>query len=957
MVGLTALLGLLRAGAQEGGTQEQESGAVPVWRRCDIVLHSKTEYENPYADVEIDAVFTHEDGDEIRLYGFWNGGDEWRVRFAPTKVGRWDYTVSCSDEGNEGLHGVKGSVLAVENEGTTELDKHGFVRVSENGRYFVYDDGTPFFWLGDTNWQAPNYVSITRCNYPGCSCSNQFRHEVDDRLKKGFTVYQTYFDSAESDGGGQRGVNPEPSMWKKRHTEIDPAVFTEKYDRMFDYLADHGMVIALGFGVHSSTVSSMSGEALDWVSRYLTARYASYPVIWITAQEITGDEQYDAWVRSAEITEAGDGYGHPQSAHMYPMGADNRFAAALNRCDWHDFFTLQNGHGPLIPQKGTYRGYWELNGKNGGPKPFVESEANYEDIYCGGFNGYEASRITAWKAVLCGSCGFTYGVTGIWANCYSTAGDTGWLGTFSAEPWYMGLDKPGSYEVGYMAAFFRAVGFETLVPRFSDTKYSDFRDERAVLASSDDASTAVAYFYNDGRSTGTLRALDPEALYRAFWFDPLSGKYIPAGEDIRAEAGRYAVPEKPSRGDWVFLLTARPDFSPEKTEPMPPAPAGSAESESSVNLLRGAAAKASSFSARGSEPKAATDGKENSWWCASDGSFPQWISFDMGEEKSFNSLSLRMYPGTASAVWTVEISPDGDEWTTVREEERVPVDPGNGTIGGFLGETFAARYIRVTFHEVVGNWAAVVEAEAALKEGAQEKELPAYGGKLQTPAVFCTGSAVYSASGVLKNSTDALTDRDLSTVWSPFAPEATQTILCDLGDLKSLTGMNLVLGAGSFVPHIRVEGSRSGSEDGEDWDILADTKTGGLNLCRAGDRAALTEALSGEYRRVKLLVFGAPGKNSVKTIAALELYAEEQGTDGAPASGIPAPGEADGILQAPEDGETTPPPEHAEPIGQGEEAAHTDANGKSPVWKTVLPILAGALVAAASFILLRRRRK
>ena len=133
MVGLTALLGLLRVGAQGGETERQEIDAVEVWRRTDIVLHSKTEYENPYADVEIDAVFTHEDGDEIRLYGFWNGGDEWRVRFAPTKAGRWDYAVSCSDGGNEGLGGVKGSVLAVENKGTTELDRHGFVAYPRTG--------------------------------------------------------------------------------------------------------------------------------------------------------------------------------------------------------------------------------------------------------------------------------------------------------------------------------------------------------------------------------------------------------------------------------------------------------------------------------------------------------------------------------------------------------------------------------------------------------------------------------------------------------------------------------------------------------------------------------------------------------------------------------------------------------------------------------------------------------
>ena len=43
---------------------------VEVWKRTDIILKSSATYDNPYKDVEIDAVFTHEDGTEIALYGF-----------------------------------------------------------------------------------------------------------------------------------------------------------------------------------------------------------------------------------------------------------------------------------------------------------------------------------------------------------------------------------------------------------------------------------------------------------------------------------------------------------------------------------------------------------------------------------------------------------------------------------------------------------------------------------------------------------------------------------------------------------------------------------------------------------------------------------------------------------------------------------------------------------------------
>ena len=205
---------------------EKRCCTAAVWKRTDIVLTSTVEYDNPYADVTLDAVFTHEDGTKIALYGFWNGGNEFRIRFAPTKTGRWTYETTCSDTGNTGLHGQTGTVTAAENTGTTDLDRHGFIRISDNGRYFVHDDGTPFYWLGDTNWQAPNYVSVTRCNYPGCTCGNQFRHELNDRIAKGFTVYQTYFDSAESDGGGQRGITPEPGLWTIRNRKINPVTFT-----------------------------------------------------------------------------------------------------------------------------------------------------------------------------------------------------------------------------------------------------------------------------------------------------------------------------------------------------------------------------------------------------------------------------------------------------------------------------------------------------------------------------------------------------------------------------------------------------------------------------------------------------------------------------------------------------------------------------------------------------------
>ena len=46
---------------------------VKQYRRTDILLTAEKEYENPFLEVNIDAVFTHESGVSISLLGFWKG--------------------------------------------------------------------------------------------------------------------------------------------------------------------------------------------------------------------------------------------------------------------------------------------------------------------------------------------------------------------------------------------------------------------------------------------------------------------------------------------------------------------------------------------------------------------------------------------------------------------------------------------------------------------------------------------------------------------------------------------------------------------------------------------------------------------------------------------------------------------------------------------------------------------
>ncbi|MDR1919256.1 MAG: DUF5060 domain-containing protein, partial [Tannerellaceae bacterium] len=86
---------------------------VPVWNCVEIPFVAGKTYENPLAGeerCEMDVLFTHKDGTVIVRPAFWDGGDCFKVRFAPTLTGIWDYKTICREDPRlDGLGGTVGS--------------------------------------------------------------------------------------------------------------------------------------------------------------------------------------------------------------------------------------------------------------------------------------------------------------------------------------------------------------------------------------------------------------------------------------------------------------------------------------------------------------------------------------------------------------------------------------------------------------------------------------------------------------------------------------------------------------------------------------------------------------------------------------------------------------------------------------------------------------------------------
>lgn len=394
-------------------TTLNQDAVVEIWRPVVLTFESACSFDNPFLDVEIWAEFVGPSGRVIRREAYWDGDRTYRVSFAPTELGAWNYGIEAPEQ--TGLNGRVGSVEAVPYKGDLDLYRHGFIRVADNPHLFAYSDGTPFFWLGDTHWEFAYRESWDKSNHPGMT--SQFRGMVDLRAKQGFTVYQTNLRSDMGadgrywiDGGMPKGAEDLPNV----------AFYRQELDRRMAYVADAGLVNALGQAWAFSIRGDHGVEHQKHLARYLVARYGAYPMVWTLAGEVAGYGKedraalIDGWREVALEIEARDGYGHLATAHYTN---ERPFADYYQDEAWMDFTLNQAGHGDYLIKASDYFDYLAAHDD----KPFVEGEALYE--FCSTLEEMgtrlctaDMLRRVAYICMQAGGAGYTYGAQGIWDN-------------------------------------------------------------------------------------------------------------------------------------------------------------------------------------------------------------------------------------------------------------------------------------------------------------------------------------------------------------------------------------------------------------------------------------------------------------------------------------------------------------------------------------------------------------
>ncbi len=561
---------------------------VHVWEKVEITLTSQKSHPNPYTEVEV-WVDLEGPGFSKRCYGFWDGGNTFKIRVLATKPGGWSWT-SHSNQEDSGFNGKAGSFQAI---GWTEAEKaanpmrRGMVIASENGHALNHADGSSCIILGDTWYAAPSYRfqwnddDTPRPMGPeagfkdylryrkkqGYNCILMiaaFPHWADDgkpweiwiNEDQNYGLREAWVNQADIRGGLPRekwrakdmhneggraflfpGKVPGYEKIIPDYDRINPDYF-RYLDRKIDYLNQQGFIPCIEVMRRDATAAW--GKYHGWPESY--TRYIQY--IWSRYQAnicLYSPIHYD-WVGMA-MTERDfnvaansviDKYGAPPFGTL--VTCNSSLSSQVN------FGQFADNHWLTLQQVGNWREhdhYWYLT-EIFNTKPFRPG-LNGESYY----SGYQDRRDYTYQYGAPGGSlqDDLYIRSTIYGN-FLSGGLAGYI--YGAEGiWGADIEKgsdPTMWEafqwnsanmLQHLATFVLSEGkrYQALVP---DANWVTPNRTHEILAytgwaycaRTDKKDYFLAYYEKDCPN-GTIRGALPLRSYQAHWFNPREGKWIP----------------------------------------------------------------------------------------------------------------------------------------------------------------------------------------------------------------------------------------------------------------------------------------------------------------------------------------------------------------------------------------------------------------------------------------------
>ncbi len=417
------------------------------------------------------------------------------------------------------------------------------LRVSENHRYLVKADGTPFFWLGDTAWELFHRLD-----------KEETERYLEARRRQRFTVIQAVA-LAELDG------LHEPNREGQRPLlDDDPAKPNEPYwahvDWVVDLAAKKGLFIGFlptwgdkwnkKWGVGPVIFTKDNARAYG---RWLGARYKDRAnLIWILGGDRSPEtEDHVAVTRemAAGLAE-GDGGRHLLTFHPQGGATSSKW---FHGDAWLATNMLQSGHGAKdLPNHAKIAADYAKEPA----KPCLDGEPRYENHPVnwkpekGWFDEADVRQAAYW-AVFAGAHGHTYGCHDIWQFWAPGRKPV----SAARTPWAEAVEFPGANQMQHLRALMESRDFLSRVP--DQSLVPDPGTGADHVRATRGKGYACLYIPTGKPTTVALGKL-PGAELKASWFDPRRGTSTDLGAVPNTGVKEFTPPSSGRGHDWVLVL-------------------------------------------------------------------------------------------------------------------------------------------------------------------------------------------------------------------------------------------------------------------------------------------------------------------------------------------------------------------------------------------------------------------
>ncbi|MGQ9620093.1 MAG: apiosidase-like domain-containing protein [Bacteroidales bacterium] len=501
-----------------------------------------------WRDFPLQVEFTKGDR-KIVLDGFWDGGGTFKVRFVPTDPGTWTYkTISSS----RGLNGKKGQIKCIEpNQAQIQnnINYRGFLKVSGNGHYFTYADGTPVLILADCQLLGANSLEI-------------FKRLLEHRKSLGFNGLNMRLAKRKDDNEGGfpylendiNMLNPEYFRW---------------VDKRLELLWENGFI-----SIFMPDFMGNSGYSYDEVrdiTRYLFARYAAFNIMYIVTGEYDSRRNEPVWASLDNWFKVGEsvrtintmGYNIPVGIHPLKGSSSDEMHdqewLTFNQIQsklWEEFNTVPwsvlNDYS-RVPAKPTFyaEGIYENQTWPPIPADPLNNSDNIRRPYTYGSPFFIRHQI--WVPLTCGATIVDYGEARV-KN-----------GIKSEEELISVMNQKGIAQAALALKLFRSFEWWKMEPHRESVLVNGLVPPLQRLALNpypyclaEPGKRYIVYIMGNSEDDLVLTNLKA-GLYNARWFDPRTGIFINInnGKPISPDSsGSWKIPgrEKDPLLDWVLLV-------------------------------------------------------------------------------------------------------------------------------------------------------------------------------------------------------------------------------------------------------------------------------------------------------------------------------------------------------------------------------------------------------------------